>query len=132
MTGFIHVYGLFPPIPRVEWNSHSGLLMSCLRAVREGNFRMKKQDDFTISAANSRCAIQTCQTNRLICAFVISMAIKLLFVCFDLLLSDHGNQLRSCINGQLSLPYISWSDFTSTVYHRRKARNISAHPVTGN
>ena len=68
---------------------------------------MKKQTDFTISVANSRCAFQTCQTNRLIYTFVISMDIKLLFVCFDFLLFYHGNQLRSCLDGQLSLPGFS-------------------------
>ena len=104
-------YSLFPPINCVVWNSHTGLLISSLRGVREGNSgrrpTMKKQNDFTLSVANSRCAIQTCQTNRLIYTFVISMDIKLLFVPFDSLLSYHGNQLRSFLDDQLSLPGFS-------------------------
>ena len=39
--------------------------------------------------------------------FVISMDIKLLFVRFDFLLSYHGNQLRSFLDGQPSLPGFS-------------------------
>ena len=102
-------YSLFPSINCSMEFPHRVIDVTSERRTRGkfGQTTMKKQNDFTISVANSRCAIQTCQTNRLIYTFVISMDIKLLFVRFDFLLSYHGNQLRSCLDGELSLPGFS-------------------------
>ena len=86
--------------------------MTCLRVVREGKVRVERQLRF-VKLINLWMKKHDDQRSPDALFSHVKQYNDHIIVClFNVLLSDHGKQLRSCPDGQLPMSHISWAGLT--------------------